>query len=180
MKTWSVIVTSEGWCGVKPRRYRPWGSGMFWLLTAHTRDAIRFSPFRGLHRFAITSRHVPYFGPLHVLGGYQGKLDVKKVKLSERSSVRHLAALESHSFRDYLGILEALAVLQYEDGSPRQSGYLGIWTQGSTWFVRVNDKDASAQLTCEGRTIDEALATLNLMLSASDAPWEAAKGHKRR
>lgn len=104
---------------------------------------------------------------------------MKKVKLSEKSSVKHLAALETEFLRDVLPVVEALGMLQYDDGAPRQPGYLGIWTSGSAWMVRLTDKDADAQLTCEGRTLDEALGLLALLLGAEDAPWEPC-GRKRK
>jgi hypothetical protein len=106
--------------------------------------------------------------------------NVKKVKVGDRATVRHLAALESEYLRDSLPVLEHLAVLQYEDGTPRQAGYLGIWTQGSTWTVRCTDKDADAQLTAEGRTLDEALDTLTLLLGSEAPPWEPCSRRKKK
>jgi len=105
---------------------------------------------------------------------------VKKVKLSERSTVKHLAAMETECFGAFMAVLEALAMLQYDDGTPRQAGYLGVWTQGSVWAARITDKDADATLTAEGRTLDEALGLLALLLGAEDAPWEPAARRKRK
>ena len=105
---------------------------------------------------------------------------MKKVKLSERSSVKHLAALESEYFRDVQSVVEALGMLQYDDGSSRQPGYLGVWTQGSAWVARITDKDVEAQLTAEGRTLDEALNLLALLLGAEDAPWEPITRRRRK
>lgn len=109
-----------------------------------------------------------------------GDTSVKKVKLSERSAVRHLAPLETEYLSDHMAIIEQLAMLQYDDGTARQTGYLGIWTQGSTWFVRVQDKDADASLTAEGRTLDEALDTLQLLLGSDTAPWEPNTRRKKK
>lgn len=105
---------------------------------------------------------------------------MKKVKLSERSTVKHLAALESEYLRDCQSVVEALGMLQYDDGSARQPGYLGVWTQGSAWVVRFTDKDADASLTAEGRTLDEALDLLALLLGAEDAPWEPIARRKKK
>jgi hypothetical protein len=105
---------------------------------------------------------------------------VKKVKLSDRSGVKHLAALETEYLRDCMAVVEQLALLQYDDGTARQPGYLGVWTQGSAWVVRVQDKDAEAQLTAEGRTLDEALDTLAHLLGAENAPWEPIAKRKKK
>lgn len=105
---------------------------------------------------------------------------MKKVKLSERGAVKHLAALESEYLADVQSVVEALGMLQYDDGSPRQPGYLGIWTQGSVWVVRLTDKDADAALTCEGRTLDEALDLLAVHLGSDDAPWEPLSRRKKK
>lgn len=105
---------------------------------------------------------------------------MKKVKLSDRSGVKHLAALETEYLRDCMAVVEQLALLQYDDGTARQPGYLGVWTQGSAWVVRVQDKDAEAQLTAEGRTLDEALDTLAHLLGAENAPWEPIAKRKKK
>lgn len=105
---------------------------------------------------------------------------MKKVKVGDRSSVKHLAAMESEMMRDRMAVVEALAMLQYDDGSPRQPGYLGVWTQGSAWVVRLTDKDAEASLTAEGRTLDEAMELLHMLLGAEDAPWEPMGRRKKK
>jgi len=105
---------------------------------------------------------------------------MKKVKLSEKSSVKHLAALESEYLREVQPVVEALGMLQYDDGSPRQPGYLGIWTQGSAWVVRLTDNDASAQLTAEGRTLDEAMDMLAMYLGSEEAPWEPISRRRKK
>ena len=104
---------------------------------------------------------------------------MRKVKLAERASVKHLAALESEMFRDVMAVLEFLAMLQYDDGTPRQGGFLMMWCEGSAWKVVVKDKDSDAQMPVVGKTADEAFGTLALMLGAEDAPWEPAKASGR-
>ncbi len=105
---------------------------------------------------------------------------MKRVKVADRGRVKHLAALETDYFHDVFSVVQALASLQYDDGSSRQPGYLGIWTQGSAWVVRLTDKDAEAQLTCEGKSLDEALNLLALLLGAEDAPWEPTAKKRRK
>jgi len=87
-------------------------------------------------------------------------------------------------FGDLFSIVEHLSLLQYDDGSQRQTGYLGVWTQGAQWVARITDKDADATLTATGRSLDEALQLLAMLLGADDAPWEpvsrrASKGARK-
>jgi hypothetical protein len=105
---------------------------------------------------------------------------VKKVKVADRATVKHLAALESNLFREHLSIIECLAMLQYSDGSPREPGYLGMWTQGATWFLRIQDKTGEAQMTAEGRTAEEAWDTLAVLLGSEDPPWEPMTRRKKK
>jgi len=105
---------------------------------------------------------------------------VKKVKVADRSTVKHLAPLESDLFDEHLPVLEVLALLQYADGTPREPGYLGMWTTGATWFLRVQDKTGEAQMTAEGRTADEAWDTLCVLLGSENPPWEPIPKRKKK
>jgi hypothetical protein len=167
-----VLYRGNRWTGRRPRCWLPLGRCRFWVLTRDHKVAIDAMPFRGLHRSEVRLRGMFPWEKPDALVWQQRRGSVKKVKLTERSSVKHLAAMETEVFGAYLAVLEALALLQYDDGSPRQPGYLGVWTNGATWFARFNDKDADASLTAEGRTLDEALGVLALLLGADDAPWE--------
>jgi hypothetical protein len=109
-----------------------------------------------------------------------GEMSVKKVKVAERSTVKHLAPLESEMFKDHLAVIEVLAMLQYAEGTPREPGYLGMWTQGATWFIRVQDKTGEAQMTAEGRTAEEAWDTLALLLGSDNPPWEPMARRKKK
>lgn len=104
---------------------------------------------------------------------------MKKVKLPERAAVKHIAALESEMMKDAMPVLEQLAMLQYEDGSPRQGGLLMVWVDGSTWTALVKERSADAQMRATGRTWDEMIGTLALMLGAEDAPWEPDPNARR-
>jgi len=178
-KVWSVINRQGRWCGTRPRCFAPMGNSEFWLLTEHRKLLMRSMPFRGLHAAEVWSKSWCHDGPSEVLLGRFRRMSVKKVKVADRASVKHLAALETELLRDHMAIVEHLVLLQYSDSSPRQTGYLGVWTQGSAWVARITDKDADATLTCEGKTLDEALTLLHMMLGAEDAPWEPCARKKR-
>lgn len=177
---WSVHLTHLSWCGQRPRRWVPRGKFRYYLLTADWAVVIDGLPFRG--QFASEYRRKTWGrspGDGEVLERHK-RPSMKRVKVTERGRVKHLAPLETEVFRDVFPIVEALAALQYDDGTPRQPGYLGVWVQGSGWVVRLIDKDADAQLTVEGKTLDEAFNVLSLILGAEDAPWEPLAKRRRK
>jgi len=166
-----VYHRGNRWVGKRPSCWTPHGISALVVLTRTARVSMSLKPFRGWCVMDIVSRRPPGGGRPDPLLERRERPSVKKVKLSERGAVKHLAPLETEYFSDHMPIVEALGMLQYDDGSPRQAGYLGIWTQGATWFCRMTDKDSSATLTAEGRTLDEALDTLAVLLSSENAPW---------
>jgi len=179
-KGFILIYRGNRWVGERPCRWAPMGVFFFKVLTGDSLIGMSSRPFRGV--FATEGWSLwPHGGPMGRERIWERwRSNVKKVKLSERSAVRHLAPLETEYLSEHMAIIEQLAMLQYDDGSVRQTGYLGVWTQGSTWFVRVQDKDADASLTAEGRTLDEALDTLQLLLGSENAPWEPNTRKKKK
>ena len=171
-KEWVAYYRYPRWRAKRVSRWAPMGNFRFKLLTAEWVYVIRGKPYRGLAVIEYLARSHGAVRPAAAHVVRLGEPNVKKVKVKERSTVKHLAALESEYLKDVQGVVEALAMLQYEDGSPRQTAYLGVWVVGSTWTVRIQDKDADASLTAEGRTLDEALDQLQMYLSSDEAPWE--------
>lgn len=158
----------------------PMGSYWYWVLTGDYILRMAFRPYRGCHaveKWSVVKGTIALRG--HILW-HRERGSVKKVKVGDRSSVKHLAAVETEVLRDMMPIIEFQALLQYEDGSPRQAGYIGTWTNGSVWFARATDKDADATLTMEGRTWDEAMGLLSLHLAAENAPWEPNSRKKKK
>lgn len=171
-KVWIAYHRYPRWRAKRVSRWAPMGKFTFKLLTRDWVFVIRGKPYRGLLATEWWARSHGVVRPSveHVVR--RGELSVKKVKVKERSSVKNLAALETEYLKDAMGVIEALALLQYEDGTPRQTAYLGVWIVGSVWTVRIQDKDAEAQLTAEGRSFDEAIDQLNAYLGSDEAPWE--------
>ena len=179
-KHWTVFYRGNRWFRRKPSTWQPLGKGVFFLLTGNGTYAMRYAPYRGKSLAA-------WYRPGHQAGvAFRDAdrvwevLSVKKVKVADRATVKHLAPLESDMFSEHLAVLEVLAMLQYADGTPREPGYLGMWTQGATWFVRVQDKTGDAQMTAEGRTAEEAWDTLSVLLGSENPPWEPMKGKKKK
>lgn len=92
----------------------------------------------------------------------------------------HLAAVETTLFHCLPSLVAHMAVNRYEDGEPRQMGWVQIKTQGAAWIVQLVDPDACAQLQAMGSTLDDALVLADALVSATDAPWEIAQWLARK
>jgi len=97
---------------------------------------------------------------------------MKKVKAGDQASVKHLAAVESDLFREHMAVVEHCAMLQYDNGEPRCPGWFIVRTLGAAWQVQVKDPDSACSFAVVAKTLDEALATVNLYLGCEEAPWE--------
>jgi hypothetical protein len=96
----------------------------------------------------------------------------KRQAKSVMGDANHLAPMESSRFTDLLSLVEHMAVKKYDDGDPRETGWITIKTQGAAWAVQVKDPDACCSFTAVGETLDKALETAALLLSCDEAPWE--------
>lgn len=85
---------------------------------------------------------------------------------------RHLAAMESNVFAKLHNVVAHCAVTRYDDGDPRQPGWITVKTMGSAWIVQIKDPDSCMQMSCTAQSLDDALCLADLMLGAESAPWE--------
>lgn len=100
---------------------------------------------------------------------------VKKIKIAATapgSGPVHLAAVETNLFHKLPAVVAHCAVTRYDDGEVRKPGWVIIKTQGAMWVATAKDPDACAQIVATGQTLDDAIALLDLLLGAHDAPWE--------
>jgi len=179
-KHWTVFYRGNRWYRRKPATWKPHGKGVFFLLTGSGTWGMRYAPFRGISKAAWYRPGQQTGVAFMTADRVFEELSVKRVKVADRASVRHLAALETEMFKEHLAVLEVLALLQYADGTPREPGYLGMWCQGATWVLRVQDKTGDAQMTAEGRSPEEAWDTLQLLLGSENPPWEPIPKRKKR
>jgi len=104
----------------------------------------------------------------------------KKVRQDASPAQQHVAALESTLFGKHHSIVAHCAVTRYDDGDPRQPGWISIRTFGSVWQVEAKDPDTCQFLRVTQPTLDDALTMLALLLDATDAPWEPDPWAKSR
>lgn len=96
----------------------------------------------------------------------------KKTSKAAENEGLHLAPLETEFFRDLMSLVEHCATRKYEDGDPRETGWITVKTQGAAWCVQVKDPDSAMSFTAVGSTLDKALETAALLLACDEAPWE--------
>lgn len=110
----------------------------------------------------------------------------KKTSKTATEGGNHLAAVETQIFHDLMALVEHCTTRKYDDGDPRETGWLTIKTQGAAWCVQVKDPDSACSFTAVADTLDKALETAQLLLSCDEAPWEtdqwlaAAKAKKNK
>lgn len=85
----------------------------------------------------------------------------------------HVAAVETELLGQCPNIVAHMAVTRYDDGKPRQVGWVMLKTVGVTWVLEAKDPDSGCRLTAVAGTLDDALVTLDALLGADDAPWIA-------
>jgi len=171
-KSFSIIYRGNRWVGEKPGRSKSFDATLYFVLTGGHTFGMRTLPFRGVCRVSARVKTWGRDASGEVLLWERGRPSMKPVKKADQAAVRHLAAMETNMFREHMGIIEHLALLQYDDGSPRSTGRLIVDVRGSAWSVICKDVESGMQLVCIGATLDDALDTLQLHLGSDNAPWE--------
>lgn len=95
----------------------------------------------------------------------------KKTLLSGSSAERHLAALESALFAQHLALLEHCAVTRYDDGDPREPGFLRFGTLGAAWTLDVKDPDTEMSFRLVDASVDKLWDAAALLLACDEAPF---------
>lgn len=80
--------------------------------------------------------------------------------------------MASAVLKGHVSLVEHCACTRWEDGTPREPGWITIGTSGSSWTVTVKEPDACASFRVVAPTIDQALDTAALLLACEEAPWE--------
>lgn len=170
-KEFFVIVRELVWAGKRPRRTMPRGKVFFWLCFRHWKFLLCSVPFRGICAVAR--------GPRLAVGSRQGRgflhwrfpVMKKKSASSAAANAKHVAAVETDLFAQLFPLVEHCAATSYDDGDPREPGWITVKTQGAAWVVQVKDPDSAMSFTSVAESLDKALQTAALLLSCDEAPW---------
>lgn len=174
MKTWWVIDCRPGLTlhGRRPHRWLPRQRCTFYLRKGANVYRLTATPFQGICVTAMWPRCSPlgHLDPPH--HSWERPSMKKKLSKTEGAIMKHLAAVETEILRGLLPLVEHCAVRQYDDGDPRETGWITLKTQGSAWVVQVKDPDSGCSFSAVAESLDKALETAALLLSCDDAPWE--------
>jgi len=145
--------------------------------------------------FDLLLRSVPYVG-IHVCGRVDGPYGSrvgdkptvtwrmpnvkKKVATAGGGSERHLVAVESSIFAQLMPLVEHCAIVRYDDGDPRQTGWLRLGTLGAAWTLDVKDPDTEMSFRLVDGSLDRVLENAALLLACDEAPFALDPYLKRK
>jgi len=171
-KWWHVEATFNRLHRVRPRRWLPRGTSEFRVGVGRFVFALTARWKKGICAVGRFRRTMCPLSDPHALTWRYPSMKKKVSKVSDTGGAKHLAAMETVRFADLLPLVEHCAMRQYDDGDPREPGWVTIKTQGAAWCVQVKDPDAAVSFTAVAETLDKALETAALLLACDDAPWE--------
>lgn len=169
----------------RPARWLPRGGSRWVLICGPYRIVLYHYPHRGYYPFSlghVSGQAWEHF-PVPEFWGSR----MKKRSISEgarKGGQKSLASQDTKFFARWPAILQHVADICYDDGSPRKPGTITLRTLGTSWQLTARDPDSGAQLVSLGQSIDEACSLLDKLLAAEDAPWEldvfASQGRKKK
>lgn len=104
----------------------------------------------------------------------------KSAAAAAGGDARQLANVVSKTFEGLAPLVEHCAVVRYDDGDPRETGWITIKTIGAAWSVQVKDPDSGNSFQFVSETLDKALEGAALLLACDDAPWQPDAFLKRK
>jgi hypothetical protein len=78
----------------------------------------------------------------------------------------------SKLFLRFPAILAHCTLTRYEDGTPREPGWITLRTEGQMWRCDVKDPDTASRLTVRQTTLDDLLSAVNVLLGDAETKWE--------
>lgn len=126
--------------------------------------------FRGVSFCDVT--WLLFSGPLT-----KGSVPVKRPLASATSAspggLTHLASLDTLMLKACPHVVQHLAVVRYDDGTPRRPGRLFLETVGAFYKVILKDQEAGLEMILSAPSIDDVFALADLMLASDTPPWQA-------
>jgi len=97
---------------------------------------------------------------------------MRKVKAaSPGDAPRNHASLNPGALDKLPGLIDHLAVIKYDDDSPRQVGAIRVTTEGFEWCVRVSDPDSACSFVARAETLWDAILLAELLVTSERCPW---------
>lgn len=172
MGWWPITMRSRTVSSSKPRRRAIRPMQTLELVTAKHVVTMLYTGRHGTTLFKWVAPHGVYYW-VPEADSYDEVLAMKKkAPPSNSGGQQHLAAVESNILGQCLALVKHMAVVQYDDGTPRKPGWITIKTFGSAWQVEAKDPDSCLSLRVIENSLDEALQLMALLLESDEAPWE--------
>jgi len=185
-KTWVIHARGLHLHRGRPKRWLPMGRSQFYVMLGSYQFTLRAVARKGICIVSRCRREQRYGDDPNKLEWEYPSMKKRVSKAALEGGVKHLAAVETVRFSDLMSLVEHCAMKVYDDGDPREPGWITIKTSGAAWCVQVKDPDAGVSFTAVAQTLDAALETAALLLACDEAPWEqdkwlmAQKGGKRK
>ena len=158
-------------CGTRIRQWLPRAARLYTLLVGPLRIDLRYRPRSGYRPVATWAVPVPGSATLD-------RQEIAWEPEMRRVSVTATAGAALPGAPSVSVLLSKLKTLvlhccstSYDDGSPRQPGWITIKTRGATWQVICKDPDGAASLEVEGKSLDDTLSLANELLGSENAAW---------
>jgi len=172
-KWWFVQVDDWSLHRVRPRRFLPRSRCTFKVGLGQVVYHLTSEWWVGIHLSAITFR----MGHPRAATGDRIRVERPNVKKKAAAAAagdgaRHLASVETEMFKDHMPLVEHMAMVRYDDGDPRQAGWVMLKTLGAAWIVAIKDPDSGNSFQFVAETLDKAIDGATLLLACDDAPWQ--------
>lgn len=179
-KTWVIHARGLHLHRGKPKRWLPKGKSTFYVCLGRYIFTLRGLSRRGICTLSRCRTDLRYATDPGALMWEVPSMKKKLSKAALEGGVKHLAPVETNRFADLMSLVEHCCFKVYDDGDPREPGWVTIKTVGSAWCVQVKDPDACVSFTATGSTLDAALETAALLLACDEAPWEEDRWLKQQ
>lgn len=156
----------------RPCRWLPLGRSQLVVWSGDFRFVLTANRGRGIWLTSVSQSTRYRAGHVEPLAVYREPIMKKRTAAKQAGDAAHLAAMETERFKDLLPLVEHCATRKYDDGDLRETGWFTIKTQGAAWIVQVKDPDTCCTFSAVAESLDKALETAALLLSADEAPWE--------
>jgi len=172
-KWWFVQVDDWSLHRVRPRRFLPRGTCTFGVGLCDHVYHLTSEQWVGIWCSGVRLR-----GPSHVAHGQvvtpfkRPIVKRKQAAAAAGDGARHLASVETELFKDHMPLVEHMAMVRYDDGDPRQAGWVMLKTLGAAWIVAIKDPDSGNSFQFVAETLDKAIDGATLLLACDDAPWQ--------
>jgi len=179
-KQWSIHSSGHRLHGKKPCRWLPNETCTFQVYTGRTVFTLTSQRWVGIWVAARVGRGSTVDTPTGKLARYRRPVVKRKDAVVGKDGAKNLACLDLGPLENLRPLFEHCAVIQYDDLSPRETGWVTIKTMGAAWVVQVKDPDSGNSFQAVAETPLKALETAVLLLSCDEAPWASDPFLKRK